>query len=306
MLIKLGADPEFFLQGKYNKNISAHNLVKGTKSDPFPLNKGALQADGTAVEFNIDAASTPEEFALNIQTVLTQVREIVPKEYEFKFTPTIQYGREYFRESIPKTAKELGCDPDFDAWDLGSVNPRPEPLEGFRTGSGHLHIGWTEGADPKDPDHLDDCMSIVRRLDYYFKPIAGIWETPADQARRRLYGNWGAFRPKSYGVEYRVLGNSWLKHPKLWPWMFRYVNHAVDSLANGVGDDDLYVKPRLNAETGKLDRAASLPPGYYGSYLYGMYTPRTSPGIFESHIQGAIRPLPPGAPLPRVDMLESE
>lgn len=265
MQIKLGADPEFFLLGKYRAHVSAHNLVQGTKREPFKLNKGALQADGTAVEFNIDAASTPEEFASNITTVLGQVRDIVPKEYAFNFTPAINYGTDYFNNSIPEYAKELGCDPDFDAWRGGAVNPRPNPAQGFRTAAGHLHIGWTDDADVKDPEHLEDCMAVVRRLDYYFKGISALWETNRDSARRRLYGDWGAFRPKKYGVEYRVLGNSWLKYPRMWPWMFQFVNHAMNSLEQGVSDDTLPIKPVLDEKTGDLDRIRSLPPRPYGA-----------------------------------------
>jgi hypothetical protein len=38
--------------------------------------------------------------------------------------------------------------------------------------------------------------------------------------RRELYGKAGAFRPKPYGVEYRVLSNRWLNSEALIRWVY--------------------------------------------------------------------------------------
>ncbi len=57
MTMLIGADPEVFLKvGK--KNISSHGLINGDKKNPLKVDKGAVQIDGTALEFNIDPAST--------------------------------------------------------------------------------------------------------------------------------------------------------------------------------------------------------------------------------------------------------
>lgn len=239
MPLTVGADPEFFLSNKHRRWTSAHDLVPGTKQKPHKVDKGAIQADGTAVEFNIEPASSAQEFATNLRTVLTQVRTHVPKELKFEFIPSLKYNRKYFKEQVPEEAKVLGCDPDFDAWNNGAMNPRPTPTQGHRTASGHLHFGWTSNADINSREHIEDCMLVVRRLDYYFRPISGVWETYKDTERRNLYGKWGCFRPKPYGVEYRTLGNSWLKYPNLWPWMFEYSQHAFQSLEFGIAEHNL-------------------------------------------------------------------
>ncbi len=57
-----GCDPEVFLMVG-DKYVSAHGLFPGTKAEPFKVEKGAVQVDGLALEFNIDPAKTPEEFA---------------------------------------------------------------------------------------------------------------------------------------------------------------------------------------------------------------------------------------------------
>jgi hypothetical protein len=55
MEFKIGADPEFFLRDKATgKFVSAHGLIPGTKRQPMKVDKGAVQVDGMALEFNID------------------------------------------------------------------------------------------------------------------------------------------------------------------------------------------------------------------------------------------------------------
>ena len=50
--ILVGCDPEIFVKqaGVFK---SAHGLVVGDKKDPQKVNKGAVQVDGMALEFNI-------------------------------------------------------------------------------------------------------------------------------------------------------------------------------------------------------------------------------------------------------------
>ena len=226
MDITVGCDPEFFLK-KGNKHVSAHDIVPGNKRNPFSLSRGAVQADGTAVEFNIVPAISADAFASNIADTIAEVRALVPRELEFDFSPSIVYPRKYFDE-LPQQSKDLGCDPDFNAYtSLHNNPPTPPPgLETMRTGSGHIHIGWTDNKDPKDRSHFWDCCTLTKALDHYFERAKNLWDN--DHRRQSLYGAKGAFRPKPYGCEYRVLSNAWLKYPKLWPWLFESVKFVVD------------------------------------------------------------------------------
>jgi len=231
MKILLGADPEFFLK-RNGVNVAAVGLVPGTKEAPYRLKNGAVQLDGTAVEFNIDPAETADQFRENILDVLEQVREIVPKEYEFDFTPSVVYAHTLW-DLIPKEAKELGCNPDYDAYTLKSKVPPalPRNLNTMRTGAGHLHIGFTETDDPLNPSHMFDCSLVVKSLDRVFQYLT--WYFDDDKRRQQLYGQYGSFRPKRYGVEYRVLSNAWLRYPDMWPWLFNTVQCVVNTLENG-------------------------------------------------------------------------
>jgi hypothetical protein len=230
MQFTIGCDPEFFLKEGDNY-VSAHDLVPGTKYDPFPLDGGAVQADGTAVEFNILPAGSSEEFSLNISRVLQQIRELVPARFSFYFRPSVEYDPAYFRR-IPVAARQLGCDPDYNANLSGKMNKITKRPGTLRTGAGHIHIGWGKDIEVYNPVHIKDCCEAVKYLDQTILPSESHWCD--DRKRRTLYGAPGAFRPKNYGVEYRVLSNSWLRYPRLWPWLFESVTSSLEELARGM------------------------------------------------------------------------
>lgn len=228
--IKIGCDPEFFLEHPEFGFISAHDMVPGTKENPFKLDGGAVQADGTAVEFNIDPTTNAKEFSERIIHVLKQVREMIDPVLRFRFLPTVRYKPEYF-ESLPEFSKELGCTPDYNAHKDGAVNVKPDNSLPMRTGAGHIHIGWTEDKDPFDKSHMWDCCEVVKALDAQYGNIEPLFDK--DDQRRRMYGAPGAFRPKAYGVEYRVPSNAWVKYPKLHEAMFTLAHNTVYEMRNG-------------------------------------------------------------------------
>ena len=158
----IGADPEFFVQ-RAGKVVSAHGLIPGDKKHPFKVNKGAVQVDGMALEFNIDPANNEKEFMDNLDTVMNQILAMVPG-YNYYNNPIADFGKEYI-DRQPEEAKILGCEPDWNAYTM-EVNPRPNAETPFRTASGHLHIGWTKDVNPLDPGHLKACGRLARMLDY--------------------------------------------------------------------------------------------------------------------------------------------
>lgn len=228
--VTIGCDPEFFLRKMY-KPVSAHEFlpVFGGKYNPLKVDGGAVQVDGTAIEFNIDPASTSTEFVHNIEKVKNYLRDSISKEYEFKFEPVQLYDKDTF-DKIPEEAKELGCEPDFDAYTL-AANPKPDVTSTMRTASGHIHIGWTNDIDVSSADARADCAALVKQLDAVLYPASLTWDT--DTNRRKMYGAPGAFRPKPYGVEYRVLSNAWLKHKRIQEWIFEATTKAFELLVDG-------------------------------------------------------------------------
>lgn len=226
--ILLGCDPEVFV--KQNGIFkSAYNLIKGDKKNPQKVDKGAVQVDGMALEFNIDPAASEDEFCINVQHVLAHMTKMVP-DYEVVATPVAHFDLDYIRAQ-PKEAKELGCDPDFNAWAEGLAFPKPDGERPMRTASGHIHVGFTEGEDIEDYGHLQRCWMIVKNLDFYLGLASLEYDT--EILRREMYGKAGCYRPKSYGVEYRTLSNAWLKSESLIRWAFRAAHKGVEETMNG-------------------------------------------------------------------------
>jgi len=220
---KIGADPELFIIEKATgKLVSAHGMLPGDKKNPHRVPHGAVQVDGMAAEFNIDPARTVGEFVRNIKSVMASLQEIVGDAYELRAIPTAHFGKEMI-DAQPAEAKELGCDPDYNAWS-GGVNPTPNVDTPYRTGAGHVHIGWTEGQDISLTQHKQVCEHLIRNLDLYTTPFLKLED---DVLRRELYGKAGAYRPKSYGVEYRTPSNVWLTSEKNMRLMWKLVRQAI-------------------------------------------------------------------------------
>ena len=222
-IIKIGCDPENFLSIG-GKAISAAGLFPGTKKEPFKVEKGAIQVDGVALEFNIDPAETPEEYDRNIDIVLGQMKEmakLVDKDIVFNFQPYMEFDQDYWTNQVDDLAKVLGCDGDYSATSLqNSLNPNPMEVlqdQPIRTAAGHVHIGWTHSRDTSDLAHFNDCKFVANGFHkrHVFSP-----RTEEEHLRLKYYGAHGAFRPKPYGVELRSPSNLWVKHPETRRQMF--------------------------------------------------------------------------------------
>lgn len=239
--ITLGADPELFIRDKKTKEfVSAHDIAPGTKQNPcmlVPHIGGTVQADGTAVEFGIYPDSRPTQVTDRLTAVMAEFERkyLTPQELELVITPCVVWPEKYFA-TLPPIATELGCEPDYNAY-TGRQNVFPSTKEypTLRTGGGHIHIGWmgTEKVDPLDPDHFNDCRILTMNLDIAFDQY-GIDKNRSD-LRTKLYGTRGSFRPKPYGMEYRVPSNRWLMSESISDRIFIIVERVLRySLAHGL------------------------------------------------------------------------
>ena len=225
-----GADPELFVKDAEGNLVSAAGLIPGTKKEPFKVEFGAVQVDGMAAEFNIDPVDNFEHFNRNIVEVTKQLKAMLPKGYGLVAEPAVRFSQAVM-DAQSEEAKVLGCDPDFNAW-TGEINPYPDRTDDplLATASGHVHIGWTEDALIEDTIHVRHCHDLVKQLDWFL----GAWSVrhDSDVLRRKLYGKAGAFRPKPYGAEYRVLSNFWLKDKATRKSVWTRLQQAIIAMKN--------------------------------------------------------------------------
>lgn len=263
--VLVGADPELFLKDEHGAFASAHDVLPGTKLNPYAVRNGAVQVDGLAVEYNVDPCRDLASWMkahTDVQTILNRMIRYDNNKKSRKYTmvvePTATFNEDYFHQ-LPDDNKELGCDPDFSAYNK-RMNPKPIKLMEMplRVAGGHIHVGFaTKPVDPMDDLHFQECCRLVQQLDAVLWTTSFLWD--GDNRRRSFYGNKGAFRPKSYGVEYRTLSNAWLKWAETRAWVFIATQHAEYLLRYNVDlmDEDT-IKEAIKKPILEFDEAVEL------------------------------------------------
>ncbi|KKM73794.1 hypothetical protein LCGC14_1406820 [marine sediment metagenome] len=239
-----GADPELMLLTPEGKLTSAIPIVPGTKEKPHKVSCGAVQHDNVMAEFNVNPSGTDDEFVHNMREVLRELSDMV--------TPHILIARasaNFPKEALQdEIAQVFGCDPDFDSWTLQmNAIDGTAALETFRSAGGHFHIGEKAATKEMLQDPYGK-VEVVKMLDIFQGIVSiAIDDDRTAPKRRKLYGRAGAHRPKDYGVEYRALGNFWVRSPVLVQMMYELADRAVALTLDGksteiiksIGEDEI-------------------------------------------------------------------
>lgn len=225
-----GADPELMVHCPQGELVSAIPLIKGTKEKPLPVKGGAVQHDNVLAEFNVQPSGTSHEFEHNMREVLRELASIVAPN-KLVVLASANFPPSQLRH---KTARIFGCDPDFNAWSM-AMNEFDSTQAGqpFRSAGGHFHVGYKDSTremleDPYGKAEVVKMMEIFMGI-----PSIILDPDPTAPARRKLYGGAGAHRPKDYGVEYRALGNFWVRSPSLMHLMYELADLAVKLTLEG-------------------------------------------------------------------------
>lgn len=275
MKCTIGADPEFFLK-KGNKFIAAIPHIKGSKDEPESLPcGGTIQRDNVAVEFATVPAKDGKDFVEKVRSCIKDTLKIIPDDHSLIAVPSAHFDEDQLGHA---EASEFGCDADYNAYTV-SENEKPWCGDGnLRSCGAHIHIGCLDDDGGiieglKFLTEFNGKIDAVKAMDL----VLGITSTILDASeaaikRKELYGKAGCHRPTSYGVEYRVLSNYWMKSPELVMLIDSLTRDAMALIARGelydvldlVGEEDVqkiinsgdveaasvilekYIKPILN------------------------------------------------------------
>lgn len=263
--MSIGFDPEVFVIDKKTGRGVCPTVIPGpgTKEQPNHIDVHhphiTWQYDGMAIEFNTSPSVASGYTDIEVTRPLNMIKRLISDQgYDVVAKAVMFFDKEYYDRHVPESQKELGCDPDFNAYLNGAVNPRPTPPENdprgvMRTGGGHIHIGVISSDkhnlfDIHHQNYMLNCSYFIRNLDHILMHLSKKWDT--NEERRLMYGAPGAFRPKKYGVEYRSLSNEWLNHPELPSYLHRMCKYIYE--ATMVGMDFLEFPPD-DIVSGKVD-----------------------------------------------------
>jgi hypothetical protein len=219
MEMRLGSDPEVFLQDNTGKPISAIGYINADKWSPLQIPDMpagyTLQEDNVSLEYGVPPASSADMFVEHINNIMEKSKEWLPN-LSFSKLSCIVFPEDQMQHPL---AHIFGCEPDFDAW-TKMPNAKPQPPHPFmRSAGGHVHVETTKNA-----------FDVIRAMDLFLGVPSVLMDD--GEMRKQLYGKAGACRVKPYGVEYRTLSNFWIFKNELIRWVWNNTEKALDSVDN--------------------------------------------------------------------------
>lgn len=215
--MRLGTDPEVFLQDAKGNPVSAIGYINADKWNPLQIpdmpEGYTLQEDNVSLEYGVPPSASADEFIQHINAVMEKSKEYIPN-LSFSKLSCIVFPKSEMNHPL---AHIFGCEPDFCAW-TKDVNKKPTPPHPFmRSAGGHVHVETTK-----------DALAVIRAMDLFLGVPSVLMDN--GEMRKQLYGKAGAFRAKSYGVEYRTLSNFWIFKNELIRWVWANTQRALDSV----------------------------------------------------------------------------
>jgi len=219
----LGCDPEFFFK-KGGKVIPSRRVV--------PRFSTSVTRDGFQGEINPDNNVCREVTGENIADALEEAEDMAQdKGAELAFSVGEVVDKDTFL-SLPAPMRRFGCSPTANPYE--DTKRVTGVREKFRSGGGHIHMGGSmiTRLTEQQPEKLIKLLDIVCG-----NTCVLIDRDEANITRRKHYGRAGEHRMKSYGLEYRVPSNFWLRHYMLWSMVTGLARNAMWLTDHKIGDE---------------------------------------------------------------------
>lgn len=233
-LITIGSDPEMVVF-KDERPVCAIPIVDGHgKEDKIYFNEfESLYYDNALVEMTVKPANSGEELVDNFRSVYFNANKyLAQKGAKLTALASVDFDPDELIE-YPK-ALEFGCDPEMDMWENKLCSPPfCDPMSGFRSAGGHIHIGRKDYKTADQDSFLMNFMSkssFTRAMDLIVgTSLTAIENDPSAPKRKELYGKAGRARfALPYGVEYRTPSNGWTAMPEKVKLVHDLTMFAVD------------------------------------------------------------------------------
>lgn len=229
--LTIGSDPEFMI-AQEGRITCAIPVLEHSKYDRIPLTPDKMDTiyyDGAMAECTIRPSYSTEETVENFRQLVTKAANLLAAK-RAKILATASHTFED-KDLTHEDARQAGCNPEMCAYEISMVDPPVLQQTNFRSAGGHIHIGRVDADNPATTFLTQDnnsLIAVVRAMDYYVGVAFTYLENdPSAIARKELYGRAGRHRPTQYGVEYRVLSNYWVSHPKLVAFADKLTRFAV-------------------------------------------------------------------------------
>ena len=209
----VGHDAEFICRStETNEPVSMANFTQIT------LPSCVVYPDNVLLEMNADP-TTLDDFEGAINTSLNDLYTLLNE--QGLYTVIGQTSAHYPKDQLcdPK-AHVIGCEPFSVCTMLGVNLSPPKYQDQWRFAGGHVHLAYDKNLVPT---HY-----LIALLD---KELKG--SDVKDVRRDAFYGQPGAYREKSYGVEYRSLSNAWMNDVPSLIKSLRKVEAQVNAILNG-------------------------------------------------------------------------
>lgn len=220
-----GSDPEFMLFLD-NTPRSAIGVIQSIEKK-FHKNGHEFYYDNVLAECAIKPGESKEKVIENFRDCL-QIYTSLVKPYQLVAQASATFDDNQFGHP---DSRKVGCAKDMCAYLMRLMDgPLKKIMEGNeRSCGGHIHLGSeilaSDGPEP---------ILAVLLLDL-FLAVPSLWldKDPTSSKRRSLYGQAGRYRVKSYGIEYRTLGNFWLQSPEIVGLIYDLSMFVIDLVDSG-------------------------------------------------------------------------